>query len=132
MSNFKLESKIPELTAELRQRAAELVTKTAFGIQGRIRISMSGPKRGRIYKRGSRTHQASAPGEAPAIDYGALVNSISVVSEGDLLKIVGTNIEYAAVLEFGGAHIAPRPYFGPAFEAARPDFEKGMKELLKK
>src|SRR5262249_11828046 len=105
MSNFTLQSKIPKLTGGLRRRAGELATKTSFEIQGRIRVSMSGPKRGRIYKRGRKTHQASAPGEAPAIDFGGLVNSISVASESELQQVVGTNQEQAALLEFGGARI---------------------------
>src|SRR5262249_41166078 len=131
MSNFTLQSKIPELTGELRRRAGELVTKTSFEIQGRIRVSMSGSKHGRIYKRGSKTHQASAPREAPAIDFGGVGYLILGSSESEVRQVVGTNMEYAAILEFGGAHIEPRPYFGPAFEAARPGFEKGMKELIK-
>lgn len=125
MSQFVLQSNITQINAELQRRASRLVRNTAFGIQTHIRLAMAEPKTGAIYGR----HQASAPGEAPAIDTSALVNSISVAAE-ELHATIGTNIEYSEVLEFGGVHIAPRPYFGPAFKAAEPEFEKGLKELI--
>lgn len=124
--SFRLESKIPQLTAALKTRASELVRRTAFEIEADIKTSMAEPKSGRVYG----GHQASAPGEAPAIEAGHLVNSIQTNAEG-LSATVGTNAEQAPVLEFGGARILPRPFFGPAFEKAEPEFEKGLKELLK-
>ncbi len=129
--SFKLQSKIAALTAQLRRKARALVKRTAFGIEADIKVSMAEPKHGRTYKRKGREHQASAPGEAPAVDYGALVNSIETVIEDDLHATVGTNQEQASVLEFGGAKVEPRPFLGPAFEKAAPEFEKGLKELIK-
>lgn|SRR5262245_1858713 len=128
---FKLQSKIPTTTALLRKRASALVRRTAFGIEADIKVAMTQPKHGRIYKRTGREHQASAPGEAPAVDYGALINSVQTVMDSDLHATVGTNMEYAPVLEFGGARLAPRPFMGPAFERAEPVFKKGLKELIK-
>ena len=128
--SFKLESKIPKITAELERRAALLVKKTAFQIESHIKTSMAEEKHGREYRRGRRVHIASAPGEPPAIDTGVLVNSIQTQVEG-LSAVVGTNVEYAAVLEWGGARLAPRPYFAPAFEEIKPIFEAGLKELVK-
>ena len=131
MRKFELKSNIPNLTAALRRRAAALVDTTANTVRFEAIAPMSGPKSGRIYRRGSRTHQASAPGEAPAIDYGVLANSIQVERESDLRQTVFTNTEYAVYLEFGTSRMSPRPFFGPAFEAARPIFEAGIRELLK-
>jgi hypothetical protein len=127
---FRLQSRIPEVSAQLRKRAADLVTATAFGIKQRAQVSMSGPKSGQTYKRGSRTHQASAPGEAPAIDQGDLVNSIDVVKTGELSASVGSSIEHGVHMEFGTVHVEPRPWLGPAFEEARPEFEQGLKGLI--
>lgn len=125
-------NRLPELRGQLRVRASQAVRKAAFDVEARAKASMSGPKRGRIYPRpGGKVHRASAPGEAPAIDTGALVNSIQMAMEGDLTAVVGTAVEYAPYLEFGTRRMAPRPYLGPAAEAVRPSFESAMKELLR-
>ena len=58
--------------------AEAFVVKIAQDVVTTIRRSMSGAKHGREYKHGSVTHRASAPGEPPAIDTAALVNSIDV------------------------------------------------------
>jgi HK97 gp10 family phage protein len=129
--SFRLESNVGQISVELRRRAAALVTATAFRIEANAKGSMSGPKSGRIYPRKGRKHQASAPGEAPAIDTGALVNSIEVIKNSELSATVGSNMEYAAILEFGGVRMAPRPWLGPAFESVRDQFQAGMRELLK-
>jgi phage gpG-like protein len=130
MTQFKLQSSIPQLTAEMRRRAAQTVTRTAFAVQGHAKASMSGPKSGRVYRRGAKFHRASAPGEAPAIDYGVLVNSIEVSQESDLRAAVGTNVEYGLHLEFGTVNMGPRPWLGPAFEKAKEIFETGMREIV--
>jgi HK97 gp10 family phage protein len=129
--SFKLQSRIPQLQGEMRRRAGQLVRKTAFGIEAHAKASMGEQKHGRIYKRGKKKHQASASGEAPAIDEGALVNSIQTEMTGEMSAVIGSNMEYAPHLELGTIHIAPRPFLGPAFEAAKDEFEAGLKELLK-
>lgn len=84
---------------------------------------MNGQKSGRIYTRGSVTHRASAPGEAPASDTGRLVNSINGdVVKGALESIVkagGGIVKYARMLEFGTAKMRPRPFLFPAAESNR-------------
>ena len=125
--SFILKSNVGAINAQLRQRAGQLVAKTALKIETTAKLSMTGPKSGRTYGK----HTASAPGEAPAIDTGFLVNSIQSELTGEMSAAVGSNAEYAPVLELGGALIAPRPWLGPAFEQAKPDFEKGLQELLK-
>jgi HK97 gp10 family phage protein len=87
-----------------------------FVLEGKIKILMGAEKHGRTYGR----HTASAPGEAPAIDIGALVNSIYVrVVEATPVRAevqVGTNMVYATPLEFGAAHLAARPFMRPAVD----------------
>jgi HK97 gp10 family phage protein len=129
--SFVLQSNLPALNAVLRARASKLVRSTAASIEGRAKASMPGQKTGRNYKRGKRRHQASAPGETPAVDTGNLMNSIQAVQESDLHATIGVGAEYAVWLEFGTRRIAPRPFLGPAFEWAKPAFEQGLKELLK-
>ena len=84
----------------------------------------AGGKTGRIYRRRTVTHQASAPGEAPATDTGRLVNSITAYPapqgkrESTVVAGRGT-VLYAALLEFGTRHIAARPFLFPALEKCK-------------
>lgn len=129
--SFTLESRISELTAQLQQRAHRVVVKTAATIEAEAKISMTGKKSGRIYRvRGGIEHQASAPGEAPAVETANLITSIAVVQESDLRAIVGTSVEYGLHLEFGTSRMGPRPWLGPAFEKAKDIFEAGIREIL--
>lgn len=129
--SIQLQSRIPQIARSLNQRAAELVRDTAEGIVAHARQSMAESKSGREYKRNKkgRNHIASAPGESPAKDTGFLINSLNAEHNG-LISTVGTNAEYAMHLEFGTVRIEPRPFLDPAFEAMKPEFEKGLKELL--
>lgn len=110
---------------------------------------MRGPKTGRIYNVGKtptkadraagrnfRSHQASAPGEAPAIDTGRLRQSIvsEITKRFPMVweAVVGTSIKPAAgqersypeILEFGSAKIEPRPMWRPALEKISAEAEK--------
>jgi len=123
---FQYQSNIPALTQDIRRKAERHVEKTCHAISTHIKEGMAEAKHGRRY----RNHVASAPGESPAIDTSNLANSIQVEVTG-LQGVVGTNMEYAEVLEFGGVHMEPRPYFGPAFEDGKKDFEQGLKDLAK-
>ncbi len=77
-----------------------------------------------VYKSGEnmgRYTRASAPGESPAIQTGALSRSIDWKADGDD-RLVGTNIKalggypYGYYLEYGspGGKIKPRPFMRPA------------------
>ena len=79
---------------------------------------------------GYKYHRASAPGEAPATDTGNLANSIYSRMLGGAEGEIGSTAEYAAGLEFGGAHVAPRPSLGPAVKAEWPAFETAMQAVL--
>ncbi|MEO0870461.1 MAG: hypothetical protein AAFY19_00675 [Pseudomonadota bacterium] len=68
---------------------------------------------GRVYRRGSVLHQASAPGESPARDTGRLVQSVfhDVDIRGMTVRVtVGSPLEKAAFLHFGTEDIEPRPF----------------------
>ncbi len=58
------------------------------------------------------------------VDTGNLRNSITTVMDSDrssptALGFVGTNVEYAAFVEFGTRNQSAQPYLGPALEDAR-------------
>jgi len=63
------------------------------------------------------THQASAPGEPPAVDLGALRASVVAQLGRDELGLfvqAGTPLAYGGWLELGTRHIEPRPWLRPA------------------
>ena len=86
----------------------------ALGEQMKFRLigQMHAPKSGRMYG----SHQASAPGQAPATETGTLESSITVEKIDAATVSVGTDSPYAAALEFGTIHIASRPNFAPIAE----------------
>lgn len=94
----------------------------------------SGQKTGRVYRRGNVTHQASAPGEAPATDTGRLINSINVRPvQGELsveVKAGGGIVKYARMLEFGTAKMAARPFLFPALEKNKARIKKRIESAL--
>ena len=114
----------------------KVVLAGAFALEGRVKRSMHEPKSGRIYSRGGKTHKASAPGEAPAIDYGALVNSVQSklgnVTRDSAEAEVFTDQESAAHLEFGTAHIAPRPFMRPAAEEGQAEIAVAATGTIKR
>lgn len=135
-----------QLADELERNARNLVRVTVKRIEARYKASLSGPRSGRTYRKGAilskrkankgqvigyKFHRASAPGEAPATDTGNLAGSIYSRMTGKLTGEAGSTAEYAPVLEFGGAHMAARPALTPAVKAEWPEFENGMKTLIK-
>jgi phage gpG-like protein len=112
------------------------IAKSAGMLVNDIDVSMRQTmKTGNAYKRGSKTHIASAEGEAPAVDTGRLVNSVaalkSVYGDGWL---VGTNLAYGRHLEFGTKNMGARPWLIPALERNRKkiysEIQKAMRASL--
>lgn len=92
---------------------------------------MNPPKSGRVYQRGKRAHQASAPGEAPATDVGNLVNSVMLYKTATADWLIHWNAEYAAALEYGTPRILPRPFLRPAMEGQRWRFYADIADILR-
>ena len=68
-----------DMSTGFREKAEEAVAETVFAIDAGVKHKIQrGPNSGRIYEkyRPRRTHQASAPGQAPATDTGNLIGSI--------------------------------------------------------
>ena len=122
-----LTSQIPTLALATRENVANAVETTAREITSRAKVAVqTGAKTGHIYKRGNVLHQASAPGEAPATDVGFLANTIAAQRETDLSWRVDVGAWYGAHLEFGTAHIAPRPFLGPAVSESQEGHDARM------
>ncbi|MBI5964935.1 MAG: hypothetical protein HY863_15760 [Chloroflexi bacterium] len=121
MADIKIEgiedlvNKLSQLGGGAEDALADGLFAGAFVMEGfvKVTIQQSG-KSGRTYQRGGgKAHQASAPGEAPAIDYGHLINSIASARDGKG-AIVYSNAEHAPKLEFGTARMAARPFMRKA------------------
>jgi len=120
---LKVSVEVPNLAAlapMVQSKVEEALAATAYSVEADIKTAMAEPKTGELYKRGKRMHQASAPGEAPAIDTGLLVNSIATAQEGPLRYSVAAAAEYAIHLEYGTHKMAARPFMRPAMERAKP------------
>ena len=118
-------SRLDSILRRIGANTEQALRQVAFKVAQEAITSMSEPKTGRLYG----DHQASAPGQAPAIDTGALANSIYVATVSDNSPPpgadvtlpqpkrntvnVGPSVWYGAVLEFG-AGMAPRPFMRPA------------------
>lgn len=118
-------SRLDSILRRIGANTEQALRQVAFRVAQEAITSMSEPKTGRLYG----DHQASAPGQAPAIDTGALANSIYVATVSDNnpppgadvtlpqpkrnTVNVGPSVWYGAVLEFG-AGMAPRPFMRPA------------------
>lgn len=90
-----------------------------------ISLIQDGPKTGRVYRRGDKEHQASAPGEAPASDTGTLVGRIRVDDSklDELRARVVASTAYAAHLEYGTQKMEPRPFLRPALSNKKQEIE---------
>ena len=69
--------------------------------------------KGRVYKRGRRTHRASRPGDFPAVDTGRLTTGTRIAVSG-FKGEVGSNVPYASFLMTGTRHMAKRKMYDDA------------------
>ena len=138
--------------AKAEKHVGDAVNATGLELRGDIvKRIQKGPKTGAVYdsifrmiggrpvpvgpRQGnnlSATHQASAPGEAPATDTGRLKDGVIFKREGPMSATVGSTVAYAAMLEFGTSRIAPRPAWVPATEAMRPKFRQRLEAALER
>lgn len=143
---------------KLRAPQAKSVIKATLYFEGRIKEKLTGPRHGRMYfvhrnrKRQGRnsrgqytqkgfTHQASAPGEPPASWSGDYRKSIThgIAVEGDEVSgEVGTSVEYARILEYGGVtgrghlvRILPRPLWEITWIEEQTNLEAILNESVK-
>lgn len=111
---------LSQIQREMHDQLADLVEDTAEDIRNDIAI--------RMYAVGD---PPSEPGSYPAVDTSNLVNSIEAEPDniGGLTWIVATNTEYAEPLEYGTGKMAPRPFFVPSFERAKPTWQQRLRGL---
>ncbi|MDX2334609.1 hypothetical protein [Brevundimonas vesicularis] len=124
---------------KMTDRAAENGLRSALGegetILKRNILAQEGT--GRIYTRGGRKHQASAPGQSPALDTGNLranTNAdLDLREEGtDLVGEIVSNTEYSEALERGTERMAARPFLGPLGTDHRTELQRAFVEGAKR
>ncbi|MGI8542050.1 MAG: hypothetical protein ACR2MD_01055 [Aridibacter sp.] len=125
---MKRTSNIATAINRIQAATDKAVEKTAVKVIQNMTSSFAEVKTGRIYSYG----QASAPGEAPGIKDGDLLNSLTEEPIGDGVHRVGSTDKKAPALEYGTSRIAPRPFLTPAVLPAGKDLEKNIKKELKK
>lgn len=124
---------LTQLPDKLKQRAIKnaLFDIRASAIKA-IRDKFRGSKTGKVYKNSTtgHVHQASAPGEPPAIDSGDLDRSLELsrVDQDGLsvtIRAGGRAVApYAGFLEEGTTHMEPRPFFFDTMEEMKDDWFK--------
>lgn len=104
---------------QLPDRLRTVISGATKKIESTAKTSLvRGKKSGHVYKRGSKSHRASAPGEAPASDTGDLLSHVvSDVSE------VGATVKHGLHLELGTDKMKPRPFLIPALKRHGPEIE---------
>lgn len=124
-----------KLDADARKEVKKAVDATGLSLRGTIvKKYQRGPATGEIYEKFNprRTHQASAPGEAPATDTGRLANSVTTEDVGSLEIEVLTEVEYGPYLEFGTRTIAPRPNWVPSVQEETPKYIRRVEAAIKR
>ena len=115
-----VKSNLPKISRDMVDFLDAAIRREGFSIERDMKSSMKGQGTGVIYVRQGRTHQASAPGQPPARDYGYLANSIHTLAEAQPHTVyVLIDDEVAVYLEHGTVHMAPRPFVAPAVEKSR-------------
>lgn len=112
---------VQESTLRLHEQAVKIVSENAGG-SAAIRYN---PRR---------NVTVSKPGDAPHTDTGRLRQSIKFNYQ-DGVGNVGSNLKYAAWLEFGTEDMAPRPWLSTAITETTKDianiFNKWMRKAVK-
>lgn len=128
----ELGRRLKRLSQESQAKVRRAVQATAAAVHAdAVKSIQRGPASGLVYEKYQprRSHQASAPGQPPQSDTGALASSIAMILRG-MRAEVGTSLEYGKHLEFGTSEIKPRPWLVPAVERNRRDFAKAMREAV--
>lgn len=129
----ELTAGLDKMSGEIVKAVEDAVTATGLELRGEIiEAIQSGPASGHVYEKYTprRTHQASAAGEAPMSDTGRLAGSVTFNRESDLTVTVGSNLVYAAWLEFGTIKMAPRPVWQPKAEEMAPKFAQRLERAI--
>ena len=104
-----LQRRLGRLSLEQRKALTAAIWESAEALRDELRAEL-GARPG-----------PSAPGRPPAMDSGRLRDSVFAETDADGLSArVGSDLDYAAHLEFGTTRMAARPWLLPAFARMKP------------
>lgn len=108
------------IVKDLENFESSFLSKLAWAVNKNLKLTIQqGKRHGKVYKRGKKTHIASAPGESPVTDTGRLVNSIgSPKKEKDHSYIIPITAQHAMYLELGTIKMRPRPFIERSMKKA--------------
>jgi len=132
--DITFKSNVSEVMKKIDSTARGRMLEAVMEVRNKTLETLSGPRKAdpdRIYKvpGTQRLYQASSPGEAPASATGALRQSVkgTVEKEGkQVVGMVGTDLDYGRMLEFGTKHMEARPWLRKSFEKS----ESKVKEIF--
>jgi HK97 gp10 family phage protein len=133
----QLEKKLKKLGIDVDKVTGKAVARVALKMESDAkRLISRGERSGRTYKRGRKSHRASAPYEAPKTDTGNLVRNITTNfinrKKAEVGVFASRGAMYGAWLEFGTRNIAPRPWLSRTYNANREFADTAfLKELNK-
>lgn len=119
----------PDPAAQMRAKA--LVRSAAQ----RVSLHMQGDVQKSINIGNALGDNPSNPGEPPHKVTARLFQSITGIAEEDpaeIRMIVGSNVEYAKMLELGTSRMAARPYLRPALQRAKSVAIRALKAALRR
>jgi HK97 gp10 family phage protein len=125
----ELNRKLNKLGIKMGKAIDDGVFITAQGVRTDAIKSIQNKSPGKVVQRsrqggGTYSHVASNEGQAPNTDTGKLVASIALDKQSDANYLVGSNLPYAAWLEFGTSKTGARPWLEPAMR-------KNINDLIK-
>ncbi len=117
----RLARKLQRLQRDQRRALAEAVEESAEELRDELKDVLGREGAG-----------ASAPGTPPQSDTGRLADSLFVEIDADGLGArVGSDLDYAAHLEFGTTKMAARPWLQPTFERMKPKIVRRLAKAAK-
>lgn len=121
----------PRFYAKLDEKVIQrYLHGVAVAVEKTFIEGMRSPKSGQWYWRRSRWHQASAPGEYPAIDTGRLLGSLHSELTQRSAEI-GTNMFYSKYLREGTRRMARRKMSDNAMQEGAPKARSLLKGYAK-
>jgi len=130
-----------EFQAELRRRAENVKTDLGKAINNACVLVENTAKKGmtsterdtsKTYEHG---HHPSVEFDYPAVDTGRLRQSVThnIQNEnGEIVGRVGSNVKYAAYLEYGTSRMSPRPWLKPSVAINREKIFTLISQAVKK
>jgi len=126
---FQVYEEVDKVISQIDNSMRDKLLEAVDLVRNEVEETLTGDRHGRMYfVPGTRQdYIASAPGEAPASRLGDLRRSVKGGLEmyrGMLTGFVGSDLDYAPLLEFGTVRMEPRPWLGPSFDRCAGDIKR--------